>query len=88
MELWFRASETIRSPAPQMAGMTVLFVAKPMPTTTAASLPTNFAVTRSTSATGPLYPSSALGLPLVIGWSMIAFTTRGVQCVFKPPNPR
>ena len=49
MELWFSASETIKSPLPAMAGITVEFVAKPMPTTTAASLPTYFAVTSSTS---------------------------------------
>ena len=49
IELWFSASETMRSPLPQIAGMTVEFVAKPIPTTTAASLPTYLAVVSSTS---------------------------------------
>ena len=51
MELWFRASERIKSPAPHSAGITVEFVAKPIPTTTALSLPTNRAVVSSTCLT-------------------------------------
>ena len=87
MELWLSASQMMRSPGPQMAGMTVELVAKPIPTTTAASLPTNRAVVSSTSFTGALC-CSALGAPLVMGLSRIDCTTSGVQWVFKPPKPR
>ena len=50
MDLWFCSSDKMRSLLPTMAGSTSELVAKPIPTTNAAGLPTNRAISSSSSS--------------------------------------
>ena len=58
MDAWFRESLMMRQPLPTSAGRMALFVAKPMPNVTAASLPTNSATSFSSSRCTGVVPAA------------------------------
>ena len=90
---WLSASETTRTPFPlpfasTSTGITVEFVANPMPTTIAASFSRKRATVASSSRWTPTSPTSTRELHAETPWAWTASITAGVHSGSQPPKPR